>query len=178
MAAAGEGLTRPLEAPPAMGALTPAEIRRELDYQRRVESSGVEDRLEGTSSSPEKLVTEAGKKQKAASAKPRPAKKPPTKKAAAASPSTAPARSKASTRKLHGSATGTFTIQAVALKTRDAAHKLVRQLEAKGYLAYLESGGEGGLFRVRVGRFKSRSEAEKVARMLRDQEKFNPYITQ
>ena len=37
---------------------------------------------------------------------------------------------------------------------------------------------DAGLHRVRVGRFETRAEAEKVVQKLRDEEKFRPYITQ
>jgi cell division septation protein DedD len=77
-----------------------------------------------------------------------------------------------------GSAEGTFTIQVVALRTRDDADKLVDRLGTKGYRAYLEEGSGSGLHRVRVGRFADRNEAERVAQKLRDVEKFKPYITQ
>ena len=42
----------------------------------------------------------------------------------------------------------------------------------------VEPGGSAGLYRVRVGRFESRAEAEQVSVKLRDVEKFKPYITQ
>lgn len=77
-----------------------------------------------------------------------------------------------------GAEQGTFTIQVVALKTRGDADKLVNRLATKGYRAYLEDGGASGLFRVRVGRFANRSEAERITQRLRDVEKFKPYITQ
>jgi cell division septation protein DedD len=66
----------------------------------------------------------------------------------------------------------------VALKTEDAAESLLQRLRGKNYRAYLEGGGDAGLHRVRVGRFSSRAEAERVAAKLRDEEKFKPYITQ
>jgi cell division septation protein DedD len=77
-----------------------------------------------------------------------------------------------------GASEGAFTIQVVALKTEDAAESLLNRLKQKNYRAYLESGEEAGLHRVRVGRFSTRAEAEKVVRKLQDEEKFKPYITQ
>jgi cell division septation protein DedD len=71
-----------------------------------------------------------------------------------------------------------FTIQVVALKTKNAADTLVARLRGKGYRAYVEPGGSSGLFRVRIGRFQSRDEADKVAQKLRDAEKFKPFVTQ
>ncbi len=72
---------------------------------------------------------------------------------------------------------GAFTIQVVALKTEDAARSLLTRLQRKNYRAYLEAGGEAGLHRVRVGRFATRDEAERIAEKLRNEEKFKPYIT-
>ena len=77
-----------------------------------------------------------------------------------------------------GKSEGAFTIQVVALKTEDAAQSLLNRLKQKNYRAYLEDGGEAGLHRVRVGRFSTRAEAEKVKQKLQDEWKFKPYITQ
>ena len=77
-----------------------------------------------------------------------------------------------------GRSEGAFTVQVVALKTEDAAQSLLNRLKQKNYRAYLEDGGGAGLHRVRVGRFSTRAEAEKVAQKLRVEERFKPYITQ
>jgi cell division septation protein DedD len=164
IAAAGTNIVTGSEVSPASG-LTPADVRKELDYQRRLESPRVEDKLEGTSTNPEQLV--AGATQRPATeetkpVEPEPAQNPPAQASGGAPPSTT----------LLGSATG------VALKTEDAAGTLVSQLRAKGYRAYVESGESTGLFRVRVGRFQNRTEADKVAQMLRDTERFKPFVTQ
>lgn len=174
IAAAGKSISTVPEATPSPGAATPAEVRRELDYQRRLESPEVEQKLEG-SSSPEKLVAEASGR--SASSERAPSQTEPVKVEGVPGPSVKSGEPASSPRGQLGSEAGTFTIQVVALKTRDAAEQLVSRLNEKDYRAYLESGGETGLFRVRVGRFASRDEAEKVARLLRDQEKFKPYIT-
>jgi len=168
IAAAGKNITTSPEQAPSTGAMKPEEVRRELDYKRRLESPKAEDRLEdSSSSSPEKLVAEAKK----TTTSPPPAPKPTPKK-------TTPKKTTPKAAAQMGTPSGTFTIQVVALKTQAAADQLVQRLKAKSYRAYVESGGETGLFRVRVGRFAARGEAEKVAQMLRDSEKFKPYITQ
>ena len=66
----------------------------------------------------------------------------------------------------------------VALKTRDSADSLVSRLKDKGYRAYVEPGDDSGLYRVRVGRFPERAEAEQVASRLREVERFRPYVIQ
>jgi cell division septation protein DedD len=178
IAAAGTSIATTPETPPASG-MTPADVRKELDYQQRLESPKVEERLEGTSSSPEKLVQSATKNQTAAKAQPTTAKSapPPSRPAPKKAPPKAGGGS-AQTSTLRGSEAGTYTIQVVALKTRDAADNLVSRLRTKRYRAYVETGGSTGLFRVRVGRFQSRTEADRVAQMLRDTERFKPFVTQ
>jgi DedD protein len=65
---------------------------------------------------------------------------------------------------------GTWFIQVSALGKRGAAAEMVRDLAAKGYPAYLQEPGRGEavLYRVRVGRFRDRGEAEKVAARLKE----------
>lgn len=173
IAAAGKNITTSPEQAPSTGAMKPAEVRRELDYQRRLESPKAEDRLEdSSSSSPEKLVAEAKKTTTSPPPAAKPTPKEPTPK------KTTPKKTTPKAAAPMGTPSGTFTIQVVALKTQAAADQLVQRLKAKSYRAYVESGGETGLFRVRVGRFADRGEAEKVAQMLQDNEKFKPYITQ
>ena len=76
-------------------------------------------------------------------------------------------------------ATGpSFTIQVGAFKDKATADSMVTRLKGKGYAAYLvapESPG-AGLFRVRVGSYPARADAERVQAKLRDQEKFKPSI--
>jgi cell division septation protein DedD len=175
IAAAGTSIAAKSETSPATGGMTPADVRKELDYQKRLESPEVEDKLERTSSSPEKLVAEATKKP--APTGPPPSKPAPKKKVAPPESKPAPAATGGGSALL-GSESGAFTIQVVALKTKDAADTLVARLRGKGYRAYVEGGGSTGLFRVRVGRFQSRDEANAVAQKLRETEKFEPFVTQ
>ena len=136
-----------------------------LDFQEQLSGEKVPTSLEPISSSPETEV-----KQASGGSPPKPAPKP----AAPPPPKPGTEVKAASTM---GAASGRFTIQVVALKTEEAARSLLSKLQGKNYRAYLE-GGEAGLHRVRVGRFATRADAEKVAQRLRDEEKFKPYITQ
>ena len=54
---------------------------------------------------------------------------------------------------------------------------LANRLNSMGFTAYVVPPGSGApaLFRVRVGKFKERREAEEVARRLK-KEKFDPWI--
>jgi DedD protein len=73
---------------------------------------------------------------------------------------------------------GTWFLQVTALKNRPAAAKMVETLRAKGYPAYLENPAAGAppIYRVRVGRYKDRAEAERVARRLQKEEQFSSDI--
>ena len=147
--------------PPATVAKT------ELDYPDRLESDKVQNKLQPIrSESPETTVRSKPKASPpaATATKPKPKATPPPK----------PSRS-ASTL---GRREGAFTIQVVALKTQGAAESLLQKLRKKHYRAYLEAQGDAGLHRVRVGRFPTRAEAERVVAKLRTEEKFKPYITQ
>ena len=74
---------------------------------------------------------------------------------------------------------GTWVIQVIALKDRAAAAALVQRLSGKGYPAFLENPAAGApvIYRVRVGRYKDRREAEQVARRLEKEEQFPSVIT-
>lgn len=76
------------------------------------------------------------------------------------------------------SANGLWTIQVAALRQRSEADAIVKTLGGKGYDAYAIDPEKGGpsVFRVRVGHFKERREAEAVAGRLAKEEKFNPWI--
>lgn len=162
------------------------ESRPELDYARRLESNDVPRQLDppGTmkSTSPETVVTDrsqppAGDSGTREASSARPARPEPGRPTPRTSETATRAAADASPMRL-GKESGPFTIQVVALKTEDAAQSLLARLRGKNYRAYLESESDAGLHRVRVGRFATRAEAERVAARLRDEEKFKPYITQ
>jgi len=70
-------------------------------------------------------------------------------------------------------------IQVAALQGRSEAEAVVGRLKGKGYAAYLMAplAGQPSVFRVRVGKFKTRAEAEAVATRLEREEQFKPWIT-
>jgi len=73
-----------------------------------------------------------------------------------------------------------FTVQVAALTGRASAEVIRNKLSDKGYPAYLldpPSGVPGEMFRVRVGRYQDRADAEHVRRRLEQEEKFKPWIT-
>jgi DedD protein len=71
-----------------------------------------------------------------------------------------------------------YAIQLAALRQREEADVIARRLAGKGYAAYVltPEAGAPAVFRVRVGKFKDRREAESVAARLKQEEQFNPWI--
>jgi DedD protein len=67
---------------------------------------------------------------------------------------------------------GTWFLQVSALSTRTAAADMVRSLAGKGYPAYLQEPQGDALYRVRIGRYRDRAEADRVAARLKRQENF------
>ena len=77
-----------------------------------------------------------------------------------------------------GGRPGNWVIQVHALQNRDAANTLVRSLASKGYPAFLldPPGQSPQIYRVQIGGYRDRVEAEQVARRLEKEEQFKPDI--
>jgi DedD protein len=77
------------------------------------------------------------------------------------------------------SASGRYTVQVAAVRTRSEADTIARRLTSRGYPAYVDSssGRRAKMYRVRVGAFAERSEAEPVRQRLEKEEKFKPWVT-
>lgn len=76
--------------------------------------------------------------------------------------------------------TGSFTVQVVALPKRVDAELVAGALKAKGYDARVvapDAGDTKPRFRVRIGTYKTRREADIVARKLASEGKYNPWVT-
>jgi cell division septation protein DedD len=73
---------------------------------------------------------------------------------------------------------GNWVIQVHALQNRDAASTFVRSLASKGYPAFLLSPSAGApqIYRVQIGGYRDRDEAEQVAIRLEKEEQFKPAI--
>ena len=73
---------------------------------------------------------------------------------------------------------GSWIIQVHALQNRDAASTFVRRLTSKGYPAFLLNPAPGAtqIYRVQIGGYRDRGEAEQVARRLEKEEQFKPAI--
>jgi cell division septation protein DedD len=71
-----------------------------------------------------------------------------------------------------------FSIQVAALVKREEADTIVKRLAAKGYPAYVAAPikEKVPIFRVRVGKYKERNEADTVAAKLQKEEQFKPWV--
>jgi len=74
---------------------------------------------------------------------------------------------------------GVWVVQVQALKGQAAANAVAQRLAGKGYPAFVLSPAQGApsIYRVQVGRFNDRHEAEQVARRLEKEEQFKPWIS-
>jgi cell division protein FtsN len=72
-----------------------------------------------------------------------------------------------------------FAVQIAALNVRSEADAIARRLSSKGYAAYVLSpvGGTPSVYRVRVGKFPTRREAETIAARLQKEEQLKPWVT-
>ena len=72
-----------------------------------------------------------------------------------------------------------FAVQVAAVREREEAATIVKRLTSKGYPAYMTMPAAGAprVYRVRVGKFDDRREAEAVASRLEKEEQFRPWIT-
>ncbi|MGH9346961.1 MAG: SPOR domain-containing protein [Vicinamibacterales bacterium] len=72
-----------------------------------------------------------------------------------------------------------FVVQVAAVRERGEAERIAKRLTTKGYPAFVMAPASGAprVFRVRVGTFPNRREAEQVARRLEREEHFKPWIT-
>jgi cell division septation protein DedD len=127
----------------------PAAENDELSYHKR---------LQGDAAPQEQLKPQA-------EATPRPADPAP----AAPAPAVTPA----------GGPQDTWVVQLIVLRNRAEATTSVPRLAAKGYPAFVVEPAAGGAvraFKVQVGRYSDRREAEQAARRLEKEEQFKPWI--
>ena len=155
---------------------TPSATANEpLSYPQRL-GSGVQPRESLSSAPPRTEATPAPSPAPAAAARSTPAN-PPTPTAAVTPPPT-PASAPAAALAASEPKGAGYAIQLAALGKRDEADAIARRLTGKGYAAYVMApeAGAPAMFRVRVGKFKERREAEGVAAKLEREEQFKPWI--
>jgi DedD protein len=74
---------------------------------------------------------------------------------------------------------GRYVVQVAALRERSEAEVIARRLSSRGYQAYVDAsnGPSVRMYRVRVGAFKDRREADRVRQKLERVEQFKPWVT-
>lgn len=73
-----------------------------------------------------------------------------------------------------------YTVQVAAVRRREEADAIVKRLKTKGYDAYvfLPEGDQLGVFRVRIGSFKDKRQADQLAeRLLSVDKRYKPWVT-
>ena len=78
-----------------------------------------------------------------------------------------------------GARPGVWAVQVVALSDKTAANAVVQRLSGKGYPAFVLSPQAGAAvqhYKVQVGRYPDRSEAEQIKTRLKKEEQFEPII--
>ena len=72
-----------------------------------------------------------------------------------------------------------YAVQVAALNIRSEADAIAKRLAAKGYASYVlnPAAGTPQIYRVRIGKFGSRREAETIATKLEKEEQFKPWVT-
>jgi len=92
----------------------------------------------------------------------------------ASAPATAPVTAVTATSIAEPGGTG-FVVQVAATRQRAEAERIAARLSGKGYPAFVTTAGAN--FRVRIGKFDDRRQAETVAGRLEREEQFKPWIT-
>jgi cell division septation protein DedD len=160
LAAFAAGLPPAVETVPASEAVveppSPAEVADELSYHRRLQGD--------TAPAPAPSEPEPPAPR---TAEPRTAPPPP---AAPPIPADVPTTGRP----------GTLVVQVFASKDLEPAQSLVRRLAANGHPAFLvapDTGAALPMYRVQVGRYNDRREAEEVSRRIEKEVQIKPWIS-
>jgi DedD protein len=162
----------PAEAPP-----TPPEDSGD-DVYSQMEKGDTRDTLKtrGTGKKPAPALQKLEPVRQETAQKTAPKAAPPPVDPAPAKPT--PAKPAAKPDQMPGAA-GAFAVQIAALKDRGEADAIARRLVGKGYQAYVlaPAGSRAPVYKVQVGRFKNRQDAERTAARLKKEEQFSPWVT-
>jgi cell division septation protein DedD len=97
-----------------------------------------------------------------------------------AKPDVAPAPRKSSSPNVPSAGTpGVWLVQVIATRDQEVATSVVKRLGAKGYPAFLVNpvpGAAQPFYKVQIGRYKDRSEAEQVSQRIKKEEQFQSWI--
>lgn len=152
--------------PPAAEPPAPPADADELSYHKR---------LQGTDAPKEELTPpKPESKPSAPAATSAPATPPAAPPSAATASSPTPIDAPAAGRP------GAWVVQVVALQDRSTATSLVTRLNGKGYPAFLVTTAAGSvprMYKVQVGRYNDKREAEQIRQRLEKEEQFKPWIS-
>ena len=156
----------PGSGPPTLEPPAPAPEEGELSYHKRLQA-GEAPKEELKAAAP----AAAEPKRDTPPPAPAPAEKAPAAKAEAQAPAAdAPASGRP----------GAWVVQVVALQDRAVATSLVKRLNGKGFPAFLVTTAAGSvprMYKVQVGRYNDKKEAEQVRQRLEKEEQFKPWIS-
>jgi cell division septation protein DedD len=161
--------------PPSPAAETP----EQLSYPQRL--SG-EDKASDTLKKPEEAKKDQAKKVEEPRPQPAPAlaaAAPPRSAALAPATRTTAPPPTADTLPTAGKP-GTWAVQVIATRDHDVASSVLKRLIGKGYPAFVVNpppGASPAYFKVHVGRYADRGEAEKISTRIKKEEQFQSWIT-
>jgi cell division septation protein DedD len=156
----------PAAEPPAPAAETP----EELSYHKRLQGGSAPAETLKPQEEPKPAPTPAARD----SAPAAPPRQPPPAPAARTAPPVVAAGVPASGRP------GTWAVQVIATRDRQVASSVVQRLAGKGYPAFLVNpvaGAAQPFYKVHVGRYNDRNEAEQVSLRIKKEEQFQSWIT-
>jgi cell division septation protein DedD len=163
----------PSAAPPTTEAPAPAaETPEKLTYHERLQAQGTP--AETLKPQQDAKPQEDAKPQAAAAPRPSPPAPAPPAAAPPAASATAPPAATTPVRQ------GTWAVQVIATRDPEVASAVVTRLSAKGYPAFLVNPPKGAAqayYKVHVGRYNDRSEAERVSLRIKKEEQFQSWIT-
>ena len=147
-----------------------AETPEELSYHKRLQGQ----------TAPEETLKGTPETKPAAVPAPAPAPKPSSASPNKAAVSTPQAGTAADAGVPSSGKPGTWVVQVIATRDRGVATSVVQKLAGKGYPAYLVSPAAGAaqpFYKVHVGRYNDRGEAEQVSARIKKEEQFQSWIT-
>jgi cell division septation protein DedD len=147
----------------------------EDDYYKSLTAQKPEDEsLKGAAKTKPAALPAESPKPAHASASPAPATTPPPPEKSKAAPAPVADQSQPA-----AVTSGGFAVQITALRDRGEADAIVKRLVTKGYPAYVLNPlpGKPPVYRVQVGRYKNRSDADRIAGRLKKEEQFSPWVT-
>ena len=145
----------------------------ELSYAERLkQKSPSQETLKPKAEEPQMPPSAAVAPPKAAAPRKEPVAKP---QAPAPSPAQSPAAADVPT----AARPGTWLVQVIATRDSAVANSVVKRLSSKGYPAFLVNPAPGApqaFYKVQVGRYSDRNEAEQVSQRIKKEEKFQSWI--